>query len=622
MKTKGTSKLEADLGSAPKMVAFLRRVVVRDLCPRARLQKLCVEILTLVLSAAALRLCASAQVSPPRPKDGVTPMVAKVGTINIEQAVLATNEGQREFEALRKKLEPKQNELKSQNDEIERLQQQLKSDKNSGAARTSLANQIETKKKSLDHAVQDAQDEAQNQQKEVFQRILQKMAPGIVKYAQDNGFSMMVDTSNSWPQSPVLWYGEGSDTTKAVVAAYDGSPAEPVSAAARSTGGTGKIAVINIDQAISSSREGRQTLQGVRNENDQKKITQSIIEKMAPSLIKFAQGKGIGILIDISKPWPQSPILWFANQADVSQSFVDVYDRQETAQKSSSAPAAPAATLDTATPPPASAYASAAPPTIPNGGPLPAQAQSTTAMQIGPFYGLIIGIDHYSNLRQLHNAVNDARTVASVLHGEYGFETQLLLDATRSQIMTALSRYRRTLSSDANLLIYYAGHGHHDRDSDRIYWMPVDAELESSANWLLTDDVTSEIRAIPARHVLVVADSCYAGGMSRDIGNVFAPRERKAFLEKMATGKSRNLLSSGGDEPVTDAGGAGGHSRFAAALLEGLRNMQDQPFTATELWAQFIQVAVAGNSEQTPEYSYIHNSGHRAGDFVFLRHKP
>ena len=112
---------------------------------------------------------------------------SKIGTINIEQAVVGTNEGQRDCEALRKKLEPKQNELKGQNDELENLQKQLQTqgDKLNEDARATLVKQIETKKKSFDRSVQDAQEDAQNQQKEIFQRILQKMAPVIVKHAQD-----------------------------------------------------------------------------------------------------------------------------------------------------------------------------------------------------------------------------------------------------------------------------------------------------------------------------------------------------------------------------------------------------------------------------------------------------
>jgi len=161
----------------------------------------------------------------------------KIGTINIEQAVFASNEGQRDFDALKKKLDPKQNELKSQNDELEALQKQLQTQdgKLNDDARATLVKQIETKKKSFDRSVQDAQEDAQNQQKEIFQRILQKMAPVIVKHAQEGGYAMIVDTSNPWPQSPILWYGEGGDITKEVVELYNtqsGVPAPASSGAA------------------------------------------------------------------------------------------------------------------------------------------------------------------------------------------------------------------------------------------------------------------------------------------------------------------------------------------------------------------------------------------------------
>jgi len=180
---------------------------------------------------------AGAASSPAAP--AASPTVAtgtgtKIGTINIEQAVVGTNEGQRDFEALRKKLEPKQNELKGQNDELEALQKQLQNtgDKLNDDARANLVKQIETKKKSFDRSVQDAQEDAQNQQKEIFQRILQKMAPVIVKHAQESGFAMIVDTSNPWPQSPILWYGEGGDITKAVVDLYNTQSGVPAPAAA------------------------------------------------------------------------------------------------------------------------------------------------------------------------------------------------------------------------------------------------------------------------------------------------------------------------------------------------------------------------------------------------------
>ncbi len=182
---------------------------------------------------------AGAASAPATPAASTTTMATgpgtKVGTINIEQAVVNSNEGQRDFEALRKKLEPKQNELKSQNDELEALQKQLQTqqDKLNEEARATLVKQIETKKKSFDRAVQDAQEDAQNQQKDIFQRILQKMAPVIVKHAQEGGYAMIVDTSNNWPQSPILWFNETqTDITRAVVEAYNAQSGIPAPAGA------------------------------------------------------------------------------------------------------------------------------------------------------------------------------------------------------------------------------------------------------------------------------------------------------------------------------------------------------------------------------------------------------
>lgn len=107
--------------------------------------------------------------------------------------------------------------------------------------------------------------------------------------------------------------------------------------------------------------------------------------------------------------------------------------------------------------------------------------------------------------------------IAELLSKEYGFDVKLLLDATRDQVLDAFDDYRRTLGEGDNLLVYYAGHGVLDPDSDRDFWLPVDADAERRANWLSNSDVADFARAIRARHVLVVADSCYAGTLTRNI---------------------------------------------------------------------------------------------------------
>jgi outer membrane protein len=191
---------------------------------------------------------ATAPAATPAPDASAATGSSRVGTINIEQAIYASNEGQRDFEALSKKLEPKQSELKNLNDEVESLKKQLNNDKLTEDARSNLVKQIEQKQKSLERSVQDARDDAQAQQNEIAQRILQKMAPVIVSYAQTAGFGMIVDTSNPWPQGPILWALPSIDITRAVVEAYNvksgvPAPARPVAPPAKSgTGATTKPA--------------------------------------------------------------------------------------------------------------------------------------------------------------------------------------------------------------------------------------------------------------------------------------------------------------------------------------------------------------------------------------------
>jgi Skp family chaperone for outer membrane proteins len=153
----------------------------------------------------------------------------KVGAINIEQAIFATNEGQRDFQALSKKLQPKQAQLKTMSDELDSLKKQLNTqgDTMNEMARGDLVKEIEEKQKEFDRSRQDAQDDFQSQENDIAQKILQKMAPIIMKYATGHGFGLIMDTSNPWPQGPVLWSGQSLDITKPVVDAYNAESGVP-----------------------------------------------------------------------------------------------------------------------------------------------------------------------------------------------------------------------------------------------------------------------------------------------------------------------------------------------------------------------------------------------------------
>jgi len=199
----------------------------------------------LAVSVAALAQNAALPAAPSAAANNAAAPVAtnatgtRMGTINVEQAIFATNEGQRDFEALAKKFEPKRTELKGISDELDSMKKQLdtQGSKLNDDARADLVKKIEAKQKTLTRASEDAQSDLQAQQNEIAQKIVQKMGPVIGKYAKDNSLGMILDATRAWPDGELIWANDTVDLTKAVVDAYNAQsdvppPAKPAAAAA------------------------------------------------------------------------------------------------------------------------------------------------------------------------------------------------------------------------------------------------------------------------------------------------------------------------------------------------------------------------------------------------------
>ena len=247
---------------------------------------------------------------------------------------------------------------------------------------------------------------------------------------------------------------------------------------------------------------------------------------------------------------------------------------------------------------------------------VPFGAAQAAQDEYGRYHALVIGINDYKNLPRLETAVNDASAVADLLRQKYGFAVTLLLNPGRSEVIRALDMLRGELTERDNLLIYYAGHGVLDVEADAGFWMSVDAEESTQPDWISIATVTSTVRAMSAKHVMVVSDSCYSGRLTRGLSvSVKTGSERAAELTRLAAKRSRTALVSGGLEPVADGGGDG-HSVFTRAFLTALRESNEvldgqQLFTA-------VRRPVIVNADQTPEYSDIRLAGHDGGDFLFV----
>jgi outer membrane protein len=163
------------------------------------------------------------------------PANPKIAIIAFQQAVAATNEGQRNFAQLRVKFEPKQAALKAQSDEIDSLKKQLQDAGStlSEPERDSRLRTIDEKTKSLQRTAEDAQTEASSAMNDMYQQLAQKVYAVLDAYSNQNKFTLVLDTSAQ--QTPVLWANQAADITKPVVDAYNaksGVPPQPAAGAA------------------------------------------------------------------------------------------------------------------------------------------------------------------------------------------------------------------------------------------------------------------------------------------------------------------------------------------------------------------------------------------------------
>lgn len=248
-------------------------------------------------------------------------------------------------------------------------------------------------------------------------------------------------------------------------------------------------------------------------------------------------------------------------------------------------------------------------------------SKSQSAMQVGNYYALIIGIDQYAGTwSPLKNAVNDARAVEVLLRERYKFDRfKTLYDdqATRSEILKQLEWLVNNVKENDNVFIYYSGHGQFKKALNKGYWVPVDARTDEVSGFISNSDIQTFLAGIPSRHTLLVTDACFSGDIFRG-NSITTPFEAsEKYYNDIYRKPSRKALTSGGVEPVMD-GGKDNHSVFAYYFLKSLRNNEKKYFDAAQLY-ETIRMAVVNNSSQTPAFHPVRDSGDEGGQFIFIR---
>ena len=248
-------------------------------------------------------------------------------------------------------------------------------------------------------------------------------------------------------------------------------------------------------------------------------------------------------------------------------------------------------------------------------------SKSLDDLKVGNYYALIIGIDKYTgSWSALKNAVNDAKSIEALLKSKYKFNQFKTLyneTATRENIISSLEWFVANVKPDDNVFIYYSGHGEFKKELNKGYWVPYGATTLSTTNYISNSDIQTFIKGIQSQHTLLVADACFSGDIFR--GNTMSvPFENSPkYFKKVHSLKSRQAMTSGGIEPVMDGGG-NGHSVFAYYLLKALQENNSEMMDASQVFGS-LKIPVYNNSNQSPDFKAIGQSGDEGGQFIFMK---
>lgn len=243
--------------------------------------------------------------------------------------------------------------------------------------------------------------------------------------------------------------------------------------------------------------------------------------------------------------------------------------------------------------------------------------EATVTINTGKYHALIIAVQNYSSreINDLDHPIADAMAIKNILTKRYTFDDRniiFLKNPDRKTIGTTFNDLRKKLSENDNLLIFYAGHGVWMDDMKEGYWLPKDASgTNNPTDWIPNSTIRNYIRALKAKHVLLISDACFAGG-------IFKVREAftgpNASIEKVYEMQSRKAITSGSLKTVPD------RSVFVEYLAKRLRENKEKYLDAQKLFVSFKE-AVINNSlnNQVPLYGAISEAGDEGGDFVFVR---
>ncbi|MEI8174096.1 MAG: DUF1566 domain-containing protein [Deltaproteobacteria bacterium] len=233
----------------------------------------------------------------------------------------------------------------------------------------------------------------------------------------------------------------------------------------------------------------------------------------------------------------------------------------------------------------------------------------------GNYHAILIGINAYEDWPPLRTPINDISALKLALVTHYGFQEANItivddntpVRPTHSNILKVIRDKSRKLTEKDNLLIYYAGHGQIDDLTGDGYWIPISAKVNDVSTWLPHSAIRSVLESakIKVKNLLLVADSCYSGIMLRGVNDAskITDVEDENYADKLrerSGKKSREVITSGGNEPVIDMISGSENSLFAHYFLKALNSNQRRYIDMETLFQTDIRPKVAQTGKQIP----------------------
>jgi hypothetical protein len=229
-------------------------------------------------------------------------------------------------------------------------------------------------------------------------------------------------------------------------------------------------------------------------------------------------------------------------------------------------------------------------------------------------FALLIGVNEYRDpIPQLGSPLKDIAEIAALYRTQFGYDVRTLPNADKASIVREINRLILETGPNDSVVVFYAGHGHVVEKTGRGYWIPGKAGGDDPKQWISNSDIAKMLANIPARQVLLVSDSCYSGTLAREgkIEKSEVLSDPRAVLQRRAV----TVLTSGGEEPVADAG-KDGHSVFAWHFLRTLGRVA-QWSSGVDVYERLAET-VQLDFPQTPQYGAALGAGHEVGaDYLF-----